>query len=459
MSRAILDARYTSPSGKEAVFLVEKAKRDTELKTGVFVFPHRDGAHVQHQGRGARMFPLACIFSGPECMDAADAFEEMLIERGAGELQHPAYGAVKAVPTGSFSREDDLVEGINESAVTVTFTETIVDGDADVLAATAADAVAEAQDEFSEQAAADFASGLQTDDIPEQLAITGALEESAQSVSDNLQGLARSDKRTFADFVTSAKQLKSDIQNLYKKTQDAAGKIESVYVKALNIGRQVLRLMRLPSRAAVSISEKIKGYSELAADLINQYRNDPFGTRKTAQAYSAAQLAITGAVAAIAEGASLSVAEEAAKSPSARASAASGVLNGTDAGGGTAGVSSREEAVLAANTLVRLLEETQEFADTKIAANAFVDSDSAAYLSFLTLVRNSAKLVLNASFSLPLQKTVTLDRDRQAVELCAELYGEIDEKLDGFIALNNFNIDEIQLIPMGRSVSYYVENA
>jgi hypothetical protein len=115
--------------------------------------------------------------------------------------------------------------------------------------------------------------------------------------------------------------------------------------------------------------------------------------------------------------------------------------------------------VRAANTLVRLLEETQEFADAKIAANAFVDSDSAAYLSFLTLARNSAKLVLNASFSLPLQKTVTLDRDRQVVELCAELYGEIDEKLDGFIALNNFNIDEIQLIPMGRSVSYYVENA
>jgi prophage DNA circulation protein len=405
------------------------------------------------------MFPLACIFSGPECMDEADAFEEMLIEKGAGELQHPAYGAVKAVPTGSFSREDDLVEGINESVVTVTFTETIVDGDADVLAATAADAIAEAQDEFSEQAAADFASGLQMDDIPEQLAITGALEESAQSISDNLQGLARSDKKTFADFVTGVKQLKNDIQNLYKKTRDAAGKIESVFVKALNIGRQVLRLMRLPSRVAVSISEKIKGYSKLTADLINQYRNDPFGTRKTAQAFSAARLAITGAVAAIAEGASLSAAEEAAKSPSARASAASGVSSGTGAGGGAAGVSSREEAVRAANTLVRLLEETQEFADAKIAANVFVDSDSAAYLSFLSLVRNSAKLVLNASFSLPLQKTVTLDRDRQVVELCAELYGEIDEKLDGFIALNNFNIDEIQLIPMGRSVSYYVENA
>jgi hypothetical protein len=85
-----------------------------------------------------------------------------------------------------------------------------------------------------------------------------------------------------------------------------------------------------------------------------------------------------------------------------------------------------------------------------------VDSDSAAYLSFVSLVRNAVKLALNASFSLPLQKTITLDRDRQVVELCAELYGEADSRLDEFIALNNFNIDEIELVPMGRGVSYYV---
>jgi prophage DNA circulation protein len=174
MSREISDARYTSPSGREAVFLIEKAKRDTELKTGVFVFPHRDGAHVQHQGAGARNFPLVCIFSGSACMDEADAFEAMLVEKGSGELRHPAYGTVKVVPTGSFSREDDLVEGINESAVSVTFTETITDGEEETLTETAADAVEESEDAFDEQAAADFAEGVQTDDISEQLAITGA---------------------------------------------------------------------------------------------------------------------------------------------------------------------------------------------------------------------------------------------------------------------------------------------
>ena len=442
--REIFDARYVSPSGKEAVFLIEKAKRETELKTGVFVFPHRDGAHVQHQGQGARSFPLACIFSGSACMDEADAFEGMLIEKGVGELAHPAYGTVKVVPTGSFSREDDLIEGLNECVVTVTFTETIVDEEAAGLTETAADAIAQAMDAFSEQSAADFAAGLLTDDISEQLAVTGGLEETAQSIS-KLQEIARSNKKIFADFITSAKQLKNDIQNLYKKAADAAGTVESTYVKALNIGRQTLRLLRLPSRISVTVSEKIQGYSKLTVDLINQFKNDPVGSRKIAQSYSASRLAITGAVASLCEGASLSVA--------AAASRSAGSMNDAE------GVASRAEAVQTANTLIALLESAQQFADAKTATDAFVDSDSAAYLSFISLVRNSAKLILNASFSLPLQKTITMNRDRQVVELCAELYGEVDGRLDEFIALNNFSIDEIQLIPMGRKVSYYVQNA
>jgi hypothetical protein len=57
-----------------------------------------------------------------------------------------------------------------------------------------------------------------------------------------------------------------------------------------------------------------------------------------------------------------------------------------------------------------------------------------------------------------MQKTITLDRDRQVIELCAELYGTTDY-LDEFIMQNKFNIDEIELLPMGKKVSYYVKNA
>jgi prophage DNA circulation protein len=452
----IQEARYTSPSGQEAVFAWEIGKRKTTLKTGVYTFPGRDGAHVQHQGAGARAFPLVCIFSGPDCMEVADAFEAMLIERGMAELQHPIYGAVKVVPTGDIEREDDPVNKNGESTVSITFTETISDEDAAGLNEVAAEAIDEKFEEFSGASAADFAETIVAaeGDLSEQLAITAALEAQTQAITDTLEPLAKADKKKFADWIASAKELKDNIKNLYQKGLGYAAKAETLYVKALNIGRLTLRLLKLPSDLTVSLAEKIKGYATLTANLINQYKNDPFGVEKIKNAYATAKLAITGAVAAIASGSALTVAKIAALTGAVPATA-SGRSATSGSGAGTA---SRAEAVEAANTIAAFLETITEFQDAKIAQNAFVDTDTAATLALNELVYTSIQLILNTSFALPLQKTITLDRDRQAIELCAELYGSTDY-LDDFIIENNFNIDEIELLPMGKKVSYYVKSA
>jgi hypothetical protein len=118
---------------------------------------------------------------------------------------------------------------------------------------------------------------------------------------------------------------------------------------------------------------------------------------------------------------------------------------------------SRAEAVEAANQIAALYETFLDFAETKIEQDAFVDSDSETSYLLNALVQNSLRLILNAAFALPTQRTITLDRDRQIIELCAELYGTVDtDVIDKFIMENNLNIDEIGLIPMGREVSYYV---
>jgi hypothetical protein len=507
----IQEARYTSPSGKEAFFSWEKGKRKTTLKTGVYTFPGRDGAHVQHQGAGDSAFPLVCIFSGPDCMEKADAFEAMLIERGTAELQHPLYGALKVVPTGDIEREDDPVNKNGESTVAITFTETIDGEEAAGLSEVAAEDIDERFEEFSEAAAADFAetlaaAGADASKLSGQLAIQAALETQTQSIIDNLEPLAKADKKKFSDWIASAKELKDGIKNLYKKGTSYAGKAESLYVKALNIARLTLRLMKLPSDLSVSFAEKIKGYGNLTANLINQYKNDPFDIEKIKNAYAAARLAITGSVAAIASGSALTVAEVAAMTgatsrksvaivPGAGGASSGGTTAGGESGGGSggnpggggssggesasvgstesstggigspgsavsrsAGTVSREEAVGAANMIAAFMETAAAFQDSKIAQNAFVDTDAVATLSLNEVVYASIQLILNTSFALPMQKTITLDRDRQVIELCAELYGTTDY-LDDFIIENNFNIDEIELLPMGKKVLYYVKSA
>jgi hypothetical protein len=490
----IQEARYTSPSGKEIIFSWETAKRDTELKTGVYTFPGSDGALVQHQGMGARTFPLVCIFSGPDCTDKADDFEAALIERGVAELQHPVYGTIKVKPVGHIEREDDPVNKLGQSTVTVTFTETITGEEAAALNEVAADAIDEKYDEFSEAAAADFAEAIAADsidtdnispeikknsitDITDRIETQSALETQTQAIIDNLQPIAMADKKSYSNWLASANELKENIKNLYEKGKNTAAKIESVYVKALNIGRLTLRLIKLPSDLSVSLAEKIKGYSTLTAALINQYKNDPFGIKKIKNAYATATLALTGSAAAIASGSALTVAEVAASTGAApagaaRASMGSAANPGSGAGGtannsGTttgiaadksSGTASREEAVEAANKVADFFETVISFQDTKIAQDVFVDSASAAHIALTELVYGSIQLILNAAFALPMQKTIILDRDRQVIELCAELYGTTD-CLDDFIIENNFNIDEIELLPMGKKVSYYVQNA
>ena len=97
------------------------------------------------------------------------------------------------------------------------------------------------------------------------------------------------------------------------------------------------------------------------------------------------------------------------------------------------------------------------FGDARIAQNIFVDANSASYINLKTLVFQSARLIMNASFALPMQRVFTLDRDRQVIELCAELYGTVDH-LDAFIISNNFSNDEIELLPMGTKVMHYVQS-
>jgi hypothetical protein len=499
-----LEAKYTSPSGKEFYFTWDKSlTRETELKTGIFTFPDRDGAHVQHQGAGARSFPFEVIFHGPDCMDRADEFEAALIERDVAELQHPVYGIIKVIPTGNIKREDDLISALNESHVTITFTETITDESPTELEAVSADSLEEKYDDFSESAAADFAESVSIESAVEELQLQSVMEVQAQTIDDNLSGLIATDASALADFKTSAGELKasikelkrdrfSNIKYLYNNAKKIFKNAEKIVQKAINAARLALNLMKMPSRIKVNLMEKIKGYSQLIASIVNQFKNDPFGAKNVKNAFASTRLVLNGCIASIAMGSALSIAE-AASSSSAGFSASRGMStlsaegfrntpdgtgSGGDSGGPGGGLNndgyssggdsiaagdgggtvSREETIEVMNQLIALFETVKNFQDTKIGNNIIIDSNSNTYLLLNELIYASIQLIQNASFSLPMQRTIRLNRDRQVIELCCELYGSADY-LDKFIAENDFNIDEIELIPMGREVTYYVKVA
>jgi hypothetical protein len=488
----ILEAKYTSPSGKEFYFTWDKSlTRETELKTGIFTFPDRDGAHVQHQGAGATSFPFEVIFHGPDCMDRADEFEAALIEREVAELQHPVYGIIKVIPTGNIKREDDLISALNESHVTITFTETITDESPTELEAVSADSLEEKYDDFSESAAADFAETISLESVAEELQLQSVMEIQAQTLDDNLSGLIATDAGVLADFKTSVGELKasikelktdrfSNIKDMYNNAKKTFKNAEKIVQKAINTARIALNIMKMPSKIKVNLMEKIKGYSQLITAIVNQFKNDPFGTINVKNAFASTCLVLNGCIASIASGSALSIAGaassggiSASRSMSTVSAETAGDTGGSSGGlnndgyssggdsiaaGDGGGTISREETIQVMNQLISLFETVKSFQDTKIGNNIIIDSNSNTYLLLNELIYASIQLIQNASFSLPMQRTIRLNRDRQVIELCCELYGSADY-LDKFIAENDFNIDEIELVPMGREVTYYVKVA
>ena len=433
--RDLLEAKYTAPSGKEFIFFWEKQNRTTELKTGVFPFPDRDGAHVQHQGGGAISYAMTCIFNGDNHVNTANNFELALHERDIAELQHPVYGIKKVIPTGNISRDNDLISSINESTVTVTFTETIISDPVNLEAVTA-DELAASFNELLEAAAADFAASLTVENISEILQIQSSLNVQTNILNDNLSALVPDEP----SFLTTIGELKSSIKSMFKNA-------EKLTVNSLNTARLILNAMKLPSKVSINVLEKMRGYTILIAQIQNQFRNDPFGINNIKNAFASTRLVLSGAVTSIALGSALGIAQNATDNKQEE----------NKGGGGSGGILSREAAVATALQLKELLSTIQNYEDEKIERNNFVDSNATAYFMLNELIYNSINLIFNVALSLPMKRIIKLDYDRNIIELCAEIYGSVDNFfIDKLIVENNLSIDDLEIIPMGREVFYYV---
>ena len=187
----ITEAAYTSPSGKRMIFNYDsEMERKTALKTAENVFPDVDGAEIQSLGLGGKKFPMTVIFDGADCFSKADEFEELLCERGAGILEHPIYGKHDVVPTGEIARSDNLVSGLNESLVKVTFSETITDRAFPESDVSSDDALSSAIDGYENAAAASFAEIIETGSVDDKLQLQSVLKTQSDSLFKGITSIA-----------------------------------------------------------------------------------------------------------------------------------------------------------------------------------------------------------------------------------------------------------------------------
>lgn len=437
----ILEAAYTSPSGKRMTFNYDAGlERKTALKTAENVFPDVDGAEIQSLGLGGKKFPMTAIFSGSDCLKQADNFEALLCERGYGIMEHPIYGKHNVVPTGEIGRSDNLVSELNQSLVKITFSETITARAFPSSDVAATDALTSAIDSYENAASTSFAKLIETGSIDDELQLQSVLKTQSNSLFKNMANLAQKagDK---------AEELQQKIQTFKTSMNGWIGNLDQIAANAQNIATVLIKTARLPSELAINALAKIEGYSSAINDIIKNVKKDPVGINAIKN-----QFAVTSTVLGALVG---SMGFGVAKTASDSNTGGSGASGGASENVSEGGFLSRGSVLSAADAVTEQFEIYKEYVDSQIEKDAFVDTGEG-YSALLETIVSAVQVLETVSFELPITRIVKLGRDRQVLELLCELYGEEGfDRLDQFIADNELTADEIVLLPMGREVRYY----
>ena len=432
----IAEVKYTSPSGKEFSFAYENVSKETDLKTATFTFPEKDGAYIQALGRGGRRFPMTCIFTGELCTENADKFEAALEEKGVASLKHPLYGIRSVVPTGTIKRTDGLVTDAYTVTIEITFSETISNEELLASEPELASKINAKTEVFTDAAIDEIVKTIELTNTSEVLKAQENMANAVTAITNNMDNIAvvaGNDKMSLNEAVNGAyAAIRKAIANSTKFTSNIRSYASSV-----------MKLMQLPATIVCAPAQILTAYANMTKDIVKKFKNDPWGLKKVKNQYAIAKFALSGAIGAICEALGVSCTQ----------SSSSG--GGSESSGNDGGFKTREDAIAAAEAIAELFENYKTFCDSKIALDVDVESDQS-YEALLDVVQSTIALILNTAFSLKKRRIIVLDRDRQVIELVAELYGEIDSHLDEFISDNDLNWNTLKVIPMGTEVAYYV---
>lgn len=423
------DAAYVSPSGTRITFQYEVVGREVTKRTSAFEFPNVNGAYVQTNGYGSRRYPMVCFFNGKDHDLIATAFEAALLEDGTGKLEHPLYGTFSVVPFGDITRRNDLVQEANQTAIEVTFWTTI----GAIYPSTntsPGDEISAALDGFDLAAAQQFAISTQLATIASKANLKSTIRKFLKTVQAALQ-----------DASDSVAEVRNEFADINSLVNDG---LDTFIGEPLQLAQQISNLIKAPGRAITAIESRLQDYENLAAQIFGSPQGNP-GTKLGAGTLSLPLRAQR-------------IANDFHASDLFAANAVSGgivaVTNTT--------FTTKPQALAAAESVQAQMDALVAWRDAgfsqmaRIAQHGAYQVDTGeTYQALQNAVALTTGFLVQVSFQLVPERAVVLDRPRSIVDLCAELYGVVDEKLDFLIQSNDLTGDEILELPRGRKVKFY----
>jgi prophage DNA circulation protein len=392
---------YTSPSGRGFNFLFDDLGRQGGKKSATLEIPQSDSAIVQDLGGTATRFDLEIYFSGIDYDETADGFYAALAEPGPGLLAHPRWGDISVLAT-SYSQTERFVDGMGRAVFAVSFV--YAPGTAVTASANTAAAVASAG-KVSNAAARRAA--VATYKVP----VLSDLASCKDRVKKTVRGVRQSIMRVVSGLRQISQQINAELTAI---ESDIDGILASPQLLADAIGGVIQAAVEAP----VDIGAKIAAYG----DMLVQTFSDPPET----EAQAAIAVLTASAIAAAAVEAS-----------------ADGTLN------------SRDSAVGAHDDLVNLYRSAREVIELCERSGNYT-SDPLAMAALAQAAAQAAAYLLEASFSLRVERRAILDGAATPLELVYRFYGDLD-RLDEFEQQNHLQGDAVLIVPAGTEVRYYAQ--
>lgn len=412
------EAAYTSPGGVRITFTYENVSRSTTKRTAAFEFPGVNDAYVQDNGFGARRYPMRCIFWGDNHDRIATAFEAALLEPGRGRLEHPLYGTFDVIPFGDVDRRDDLKDAANETIVDVTFWTTtgavypssLISPKNEILAAL---------DGFNVAAANEFATATDVSTAVAKANLKTKINQLLTKVSRFLSDLAAVNTAVLHDF--------HDAQSAINFGLDV------LVGQPLQLALQMSNMITAPARAVGGIQSRLDAYGRLAESITASAESSGSGddtplARARVQALNAfaaddlvAMTAVSGSVLAVLDSV----------------------------------FQTKPQALTAAEEVLAQLDVVVAWRETRFDGLRIIDS-GAAYQALQQSVALVAGYLIEISSTLLNERRFVLDRQRTIIDVAAELYGSVDDRLDFLISTNELSGEELLELQPGRVIKYYV---
>jgi hypothetical protein len=406
----LLPATYISPSGIPFNFQYEDVSMESDRKTATFVFPEVDGAFIQDLGRAGRRFPFTIFFSGDDYDILSDSFMAALEEKGIGTLIHPKYGTKFVIPTGSISRNDNLLSSANQAVFNVTFSETIIGSEFPSLIENVLSKIKTALSVFSTITSIQFKDNVVAGLASEIISIKNKLINFVLRLGLQLNPVIKISEEVYAAYQV----IDSSIQDSINQVSD--------YPDIAMI--QLIQLVRLPSESPNEIETKYNSYNNIINNILSNNYKLSISSNEPQNNFLSDFCFVYSNLAAICES----------------------CINQD--------FNTRNEVILYHDKIIESFDNIKTWLDNNITSLNYIDSGES-YDAILNIISLTSAYLINLAFELPSEKKIILGEDRNIIELVSELYQDL-EKIDYFITTNELTADEIEILPRGKEVVFYV---